>query len=159
MFSLFGKKKEVLDSINGIVLTREDNIKLGDVVHDYSPMHRDPEIARKFGFKDTPVIGVHSAAIGSRMARDLVRVTQRPSENLIPISQGITFRDAIYPGEPINWDPEHEVDEEGRREYRLCVPSNIAGKKPRVDLTVIFGTKYNLPILPDGDRFVFEEEI
>ena len=142
MFRLFGSGRdiEVLGSINGITLTREDIAKFGDVVHDNSPIHRNADDARQHGFDDTPVIGVHLAAIGGRISRNLLAIMQTPDKMSYYTRQEVTFRDPVYPNEPINWTIADEIIDDTMRSYRLMVPSSNPSAKPRVELTSVFST-------------------
>ena len=158
---LRGKEKEILDSINGITLSNEDIAKFGDVVHDYSLPHRDKSEAKKYGFDDTPVIGVHSAAIGGRFSRDLMAAMQRPDTPYFYTGQKVTFRDPIYPNEPINWNPPKiDFDEEnGIMVLDLVIPHSSQGKKPRVEMTSEFRTKRPEFEQLNPENLVYSEEI
>src|SRR3989344_2118289 len=155
-----GRQREVLESINGITLTGQDIIKFGDVVHDFSEQHRNKEVAKKHCFEDTPVIGVHSAAIGGRLSRDLMSAIQIPGAPYFHTGLSVTFREPIYPSEPINWNPpvidfEEEI---GRIAYHLLIPNQIADKKPRVEMTSEFRTKRPEFQAPNPEKFVYSEE-
>ncbi|MBI2452303.1 MaoC family dehydratase [Candidatus Pacearchaeota archaeon] len=154
------KGKEVLASINGITLTREDIAKFGDVVHDYSPIHRDVETAKKHGFiKDTPVIGVHLAAIGGRISRNLLSIMQTPDKKFYFTTKTVTFRAPVYPGEQINWIIEEEQGEEDSRSYSLIIPNAEPEKKPGVELLSEFKTSRPSPQTYDLEKLVYREEI
>ncbi len=154
-----GKDKEVLESINGITLSREDIARFGDVVHDYSPIHRNVEVAKQFEFTDTPVIGVHLASIGGRIARNLLSVMQSPDKTFYFASQEVTFRDPVYPGEPINWRIDTEQGGENVRSYRLIVPHSDSTKKPRVELVSEFSTERPSPRTYDPEKLVYRQDI
>lgn len=155
---LAGKDKEILASINGITLSREDIAKFGDVVHDHSPIHRDIEVARKFGFEDTPVIGVHSAAIGGRLSKDLLSVMQG-DKTFYFTNSSVTLRDPIYPEEPINWIIDNEQGDEESRSYRLVVPHSNPELKSRVELVAEFRTTRPSFIEHNIEKFVYSENI
>ncbi len=155
---LLGKKTaEVLDSINGINLSPEDVVKLGNVVHDYSPIHRDVEVAQQFGFVERPVIGVHLASIGGRIARNLLAVMQQSEWQFT--SQDVTFRDPVYPGEPINWQIGEEAVEEESRRYSLIIPSPEQDKKPRVEMIATFSPKWPEFKQPERNNLIYRDEI
>jgi hypothetical protein len=160
MLGIFGSKaKEILESINGITLSEEDIAKFGDAVHDFSELHRKKEEAIKFGFKTTPVMGVHLASIGGRISRNVLASMRTPDQELYFTEQQATFRDPVYPGEPIIWRIGEEDQEEGSRSYRLVIPNEEPGKKPRVELHTKFSTE-RLTFTPlEQNKQVYSEEI
>jgi len=141
MFSrLLDNGKGILESINGITQTRESIAEFGDVVHDYSEIHRDLEVAKKFGFRDTPIIGVHSAAIGGRVARNILSVTKSPDSELYFTGQNVKLSSPIYPGEQINWELVQGKSTNESISYRLIVPNGDKSVKPKIDMECQFTT-------------------
>lgn len=155
---LTGKEDEILKSINGFTLSGEDIAKFGDVIHDYSDQHRNSEVAKRFGFEEPPVIGVHLAAIGGRISRDLMSVMQPPDNIFFYTMQEVTFRDPVYQGEPINWTVEESV-EDGLRSYKLIVPNKDPEKKPRVEMISEFKIERPIYQKRDLEKLVYTDEI
>ncbi len=156
---LFGTRKaeEVLESINGITLTGQDIAQFGDTVGDHSPIHREEAIAKSYGFNSTPVIGVHLAAIGGRISRDLLSVMRGQGEPIYFTGQQISFRSPVYPGEPINWKIEKAEEGDKNRTYTLVIPSETGQGKPKVELISEFTTERPIPERHDEHGLVYQE--
>lgn len=154
-----GKENDVLASINGITLADQDIIKLGDNVHDFSDIHRNLEVAKKYGFEDIPVIGVHLSAIGGRLSRDLMTAMQNPEMPLLYTMQRTTFRDPIYRGEPIIWNPPGFETEENLIRCNLIIPARDPTKKPRVDMTSEFSLQRPEYQPRDPEERCYSEEV
>lgn len=153
------KTPEVLKGANGLTLTRKNIAAFGDVVKDYSPIHRNPKAARETEqFTDTPVIGVHLAAYGGRIARDLLTAIQLPDQPYVIAQQDVVFKEPVYPEEPINWVKKGEREHaDGSIEYKLLIPSTSGGKS-RVEHTTRFAPAWQQ--LEDIDKTtVYREDI
>lgn len=152
------KAPEVLKGANGLTLSQKDIAEFGDVVGDYSDLHRKVKVATDNGFEDTPVIGVHLAAYGGRVARDLLTAVQLPDQPYVIAQQDVAFRGSVYPGEPINWVKDGEsVSQDGSIEYRLVVPGK-EGQRPRVEHTTLFAPRWT-PFEEKEKQVIYQEDL
>lgn len=77
--------------------TPERIIHFGDLIRDYNLIHRSTEAARKFGFKETPVIGVHLDSIAGEISQDILESLRKSSPLLNSLGQLTEFKKPLYP--------------------------------------------------------------
>lgn len=84
---------------------KEDIMKFGIVSGDFNPIHLLPERAIKYGFKDTPFMGAHTASYAYHFGEMILRGLQEEDwgKNLKIIGQSTTFKTPVLPGDTLVW--------------------------------------------------------
>src|SRR3989344_6777320 len=83
-------------------IARDEIPRFGDLTKDYNPVHRQVEIATKFGFQDTPVMGAYTSAIVAQYIKEIIDEIIRPYHEIYTLSgQKMSFKSPLYPGEKL----------------------------------------------------------
>jgi acyl dehydratase len=91
---------------------------------DSNPIHLDKEYATGLGFADTIV---HGFLTGSMISR--IIGTEFPGEGSIYLSQSLSFRAPVFPGEQLLAEMEVlDVSKSGKYTLRTTVTSTAAGE-------------------------------
>jgi acyl dehydratase len=91
---------------------------------DSNPIHLDKEYATGLGFADTIV---HGFLTGSMISR--IIGTEFPGEGSIYLSQSLSFRAPVFPGEHLRAEMEVlDVSKSGKYTLRTTVTSTAAGE-------------------------------
>lgn len=138
------------------VISREEVIEFADIVHDYSPAHREMQAAAAMGFEDTPVVGVQLAALGAKISSRIVR---DKGASLNYIGQKVTFKNPVYPGEKITWRKKREIDvgADGEVKVYLEIPGDTG---TRVQMESTFSPNWPVAVQEDDKRkLVYNQSI
>ncbi|HLF53889.1 MAG TPA: MaoC family dehydratase [Candidatus Nanoarchaeia archaeon] len=84
--------------------SREDIDVFSWITKDNNPIHRLAKRAKKLGFDDTPIMGVHIAAYGEQFIEKAVEhMREFWGADIKIIGQHNTFKAPVYPGDRILW--------------------------------------------------------
>jgi len=152
---LVGTEK-IEEDINSITLTQEDIEKFGDIVGDHSPIHRSTKAAKKMGFEDTPIMGVHLAAIGGRLSREFLETVRQENPGMNYVGQKVIFRKPVYPGGIRKPKWRFDGIEFNERELTTKI---VAEKGDSVHVELESRFSQNLPEIPqyDENNLVYRE--
>ncbi len=141
--------EETIKSNGAIRTRREDIAEFGWVTKDNNPAHKIPRIGRTLGFEDTPFMGAHVAAYAEKYAIDLIsKIKQKPwASELKIISQGTSFKSALYPDEELNWQVTgYRLTKKDNDQLVLSLEGNTKRKDQQVkiaEVDITISHKYN----------------
>ncbi len=152
-----------------LITTSREKIRLwGDVVEDYSVLHRIPEKAIEYGemfglkIKDTPIMGTHTAAYVEQFSERLLQIIKEHDKKDLGLKTtglSIKFSDFVYPEEGIRW----QLEEPKESTFVLPITGNVNGREV-ADARIKIGLCYKSPKelieepVYSRNKFVLDEE-
>lgn len=121
---------------------REDMTAFGWVTGDNNPIHSMVERAKKLGFKDTPVMGMHIAAYGEQFSHGVIQRMRRYWGGEVKvIGQSTTIKSPLYPRERTLW----QVTEYKKRDTGIDLKIlGTSGEQTIAEVTTKIGREYAL---------------
>jgi acyl dehydratase len=147
---------ERIATISNITSTEDERVDFRRSVRDNNRIHSDIELARAMGFTNTPIVGVYSASLGERLAREILGILNEHSPNFVLAGQDISFIRAMYPGDKASWSIAGYDGSLDQNQLNINLTAK-RGMKKMIEMTIHYGMQKPSPIDPTGNLLYTHE--